>query len=64
MKQAFRLSFVTLLFVCLCAAFAAAQTPTPTPTPTASPAPDPLFTQLTACHTPAYAGGISGAPTE
>lgn len=59
MKNAFRLSFITLMLVCLSAGMAAAQTPTPTPTP----GPTPLystFTQVTSSTANAFVGGISG----
>ncbi|HYP02133.1 MAG TPA: hypothetical protein VER76_18220 [Pyrinomonadaceae bacterium] len=50
MKNAFRLSLIAFMLVCLSAGLAVAQTPTP----------DPFFTQITASTTNSYVGGISG----
>lgn len=55
MKNAFRLSLVALMLVCLSAGLAAAQTATPSPTPRYS-----SFTQVTSSTANAFVGGISG----
>lgn len=55
MKNAFRLSLIALMFVCLLAGVAAAQTATPSPTPR-----DSSFTQITSSTANAFVGGISG----
>jgi uncharacterized protein (TIGR03437 family) len=51
-KNAFRLSLIALMLVCLAAAQTLAQTPAPTP--------DSFFAQITASTANAYVGGISG----
>lgn len=53
MKNAFRLSFIAVMLVCLSAGLAAAQTASPTPR-------DSFVTQVTSSTANAFAGGISG----
>jgi uncharacterized protein (TIGR03437 family) len=54
-KNAFRLSFIALMLVCLSAGAVVAQTPTPTPTPR-----DSSFAQITSSTAGSFAGGMSG----
>jgi uncharacterized protein (TIGR03437 family) len=55
LKNAFRLSLIALMLVCLAAGWAAAQTATPSPTPR-----DSAFTQVTSSNADAFTTGISG----